>query len=158
MKEETTTLCLQKYISHMFISQKGLKLTVNVWERDRDKDWRRTAILTLNLLTMLCFHILGLTSSLTRSTQPEARCGPLPPRPLISHSLELSELPDRGSETDFKTYCTCCGWPHIISQNLRVSGSTFWLSLMHLFPLVYTGASYSRNPWLMALSKVNMQQ
>ena len=62
------------------------------WDRDREtKDRQRTAILTLNLSTPLCFHFLSLTSSLTRGTQPKARCmPPLPPQKSICHSQVLS--------------------------------------------------------------------
>ena len=67
----------QKYNSH-FISRKGLKLTVSERTRERERergggDEGQTedyAILTLNSLTTLCFHIESLTSSRIKSSQP----------------------------------------------------------------------------------------
>ena len=105
-------MVIEIYTSHFF-SHKGLKLTV-VWERQR-QEWRtqRTAILTLNLLTMLCFHTQDPTLYFCFLDS-----GALPPL----GALWTSWLPHHVSETD------CISGYLSIYNFIMPTHSSFWLS------------------------------
>ena len=77
----------------------------------------------------------------------------LPPSGYSIVTLRVSWLQDHISETD----CICCGWPHILFHiAYAFSVCPSGCQPTHLLPPVYRGASYLRNPWLTARSKVNM--
>ena len=116
-------------------------------ENSKDLDSIR---LTLNLLTMLCFHIQGLTSSLRFQTgaasELQLHLGTCQP---LADPLQTSWQPDCKTETGRISR----GYPCIYNFTTPV----FPMLPMHLLLPVYTGASCLRNPQLTALSKVNIQ-
>ena len=123
--------------------------SVGMRERQGDGDRRRTVILTLNLLTTLCFHTQDLSTFST--SWPGGHCTPLGIRRTfwISESLLIA---------DCQTDCTCRGYLHIWFH------STYAFPVRpsdchptHLLPPVYTGASCLRSWNMTVLSKVKIQ-